>query len=142
MPCPPAEPDLARPERADVLVVDDDDDLATIVARVLESQGFHVRMAFSGEEGLRRLHDRLPDLIILDVEMPHVTGPQMAYRMFVHDAGFEEVPIILVSGAMGLPAVAAKAGIPYSLAKPFDLDDLLALVSRALTEKRAPNPGF
>jgi DNA-binding NtrC family response regulator len=141
MPRPPAAVDIPLSERADILVVDDDDDLAIVVAQVLESQGFHVRMAFSGEEGLRRLHDRLPDLIILDVEMPHVTGPQMAYRMFIHDAGFEEVPIVLVSGAVGLTAVAAKAGIPYSLAKPFDLDDLLALVSRALTEKRAPNPG-
>jgi DNA-binding response OmpR family regulator len=122
-------------------VVDDDVDLATIVARVLESQGFRVRIASSGEEGLLRLHDRLPDLVILDVEMPHLTGPQMAYRMFIHDAGFEQVPIVLVSGAVGLPDVAAKTGIPYSLAKPFDLDDLLALVSRALIERRAPNPG-
>jgi DNA-binding NtrC family response regulator len=134
---------MSRPtpsKSADILVVDDDDDLASVVGDVLVAQGHRVRLACDGEEGLRQLHEHPPDLVILDVEMPHLTGPQMAYRMFLHDAGFECIPIVLVSGAVGLPAVAAKAGIPYALAKPFDLDTLLALVDQALTERRAPKP--
>jgi DNA-binding NtrC family response regulator len=136
---PRSNPELA-PARADILVVDDDDDLATVIAEVLGLQGHRLRLASSGEDGLRQLHERLPDLVILDVEMPHLTGPQMAYRMFIHDAGLERIPIVLISGAVGLPAIAAKAGIPYALAKPFDLDTLLDLVSLALVERRAPSP--
>jgi DNA-binding NtrC family response regulator len=131
---------VAPTTTADILVVDDDEDLAAIVADVLALRGHRVRLACGGHDGLRLLHERLPDLVILDVEMPDLTGPQMAYRMFIHDAGLEDVPIVLVSGAVGLPAVAARAGIPYALAKPFDLDQLLTLVERALTERRPPKP--
>lgn len=106
------------PEPPEIIIVDDDEDLAAVVADVLAMRGYRVRTATSGREGLRLLHERPPDLVILDVEMPQLTGPQMAYRMFIHDAGLEEVPIVLVSGAVGLPEIAARAGIPYVLAKP------------------------
>ena len=125
---------------ADILVVDDDDDLAGVIADVLALQGHRVRRGNSGYEGLRLLHERIPDLVILDVEMPHLTGPEMAYRMFLHDAGLENVPVVLVSGALGLTEIAERAGIPYVLAKPFDLPVFLALVERALSERRPPAP--
>jgi DNA-binding response OmpR family regulator len=128
------------PVGADILVVDDDDDLAGVVVDVLALQGYRIRRARSGLEGLRLLDERLPDLVILDVEMPHLTGPQMAYRMFVHNAGLERVPILLVSGSVGLHEIAVRAGIPYALAKPFALRDFLALVARALSERRPPTP--
>jgi DNA-binding NtrC family response regulator len=125
---------------SDILIVDDDMDVRELLAEILVSRGHHVRMANDGREGLSSLHDRLPDAVVLDVEMPHLTGPEMVYRMIVEDAGMEGVPVVLVSGIEGLPAVASQVGTPYFLGKPFAIDALLELLQRALNERRPPVP--
>ena len=125
---------------ADLLVVDDDRDLAEVVAEVLQNHGHVVRVAHNGEEGLARLGERMPDLVVLDVEMPILRGPGMAMAMLLRDCGLELVPIVLVSGAVGLEAIAAEVGTPYSLAKPCSPGALLSLVGRALSEGIAPTP--
>ena len=83
---------------ADILIVDDDADLSEIVRDLLEEAGHTVRTASNGREGLRQLAQGLPDVVLLDVEMPVLTGPEMSYQMLVHDLGQEEVPIVLLSG--------------------------------------------
>lgn len=128
----------ARP--ATVLVVDDDDDLAWIVGEVLAAEGFVVRRARDGVDGLRLLEAALPDVVLMDVEMPHLTGPELSYRMLLRDLGMDAVPVVLVSGVAELDEVARRVGTPYHLAKPYDLDELLTLLRRALDERRAPNP--
>jgi CheY-like chemotaxis protein len=83
------------------------------------------------------------DLILLDVEMPRLTGPEMAYRLFVLDAGKEKIPIVLLSANLDLPRVAATVvGTPYCLAKPYPIDDLFSpfLVDRA-SARRARTAG-
>jgi CheY-like chemotaxis protein len=122
------------------MVVDDDDDLAEIVGMLIEACGHSVRRARDGCEGLRILRERLPDVVVLDVEMPNLDGPGMAYEMLVHDAGEEHVPIVLVSGAIELERIAARVGTPYALAKPSSGDALIAAVERALRERRSPSP--
>ena len=126
---------------ADLLVVEDNPDLAETLLAVLVDLGHQVDAACDGEEGLQRLASRkLPDLVLLDVEMPVLSGPGMAYRMLVEDAGKDRIPVILLSGVMDLPKVAAKVGTPYFLAKPYKIDALLKLLDRALVERRAPRP--
>jgi CheY-like chemotaxis protein len=83
---------------ADLLVVDDDDDIGDMLADILRELGHTVRVGRNGEQGLTLLEERLPDAVLLDVEMPALTGPQMAVRMFLHDVGQEEIPIVLQSG--------------------------------------------
>lgn len=125
---------------ADLLVVDDEDDLAEVTAIILESAGHDVRRARDGEEGLQRLAESLPDAVVLDVEMPRLSGPEMAYRMLIDDAGKERIPIVLVSGAVDLSATVARVGTPYVLPKPYSAGGLLALIARALEERRPPAP--
>jgi DNA-binding NtrC family response regulator len=125
---------------ADVVLVDDDEDVAWILGQLLELAGHTVRVAHDGEQGLRLLEERFPDLAILDVEMPLLDGPRMAYRMFVHNCGLENIPIVLISGVIDLPRVAAHVGTPYFSAKPFDTATMLSLVDRALTERMLPRP--
>jgi CheY-like chemotaxis protein len=125
---------------AEVLIVDDDLDIADVTAEVLSLDGHVVRVARNGEEGLAELAKRFPDLIVLDVEMPVLTGPEMATRMLVLDSGREKIPVVLSSGIRELAAVAEKVGTPYFIAKPFNVSSLRTLVARAVNERTPPRP--
>jgi DNA-binding NtrC family response regulator len=126
---------------ASIVVVDDDRDVAESLAMLLEAEGHRVRTAHDGREGLTLVRDTRPDLVVLDVEMPLLDGAGMALQLLIYDCGLEDIPIVLVSGSSGLKTVAARIGTPYAVSKPFNVDDFLALVARALEERRAPRPG-
>ena len=123
---------------ADLLIVDDDAEAADILAVVLRAEGHDVRVARHGAEGMALLHARTPELVLLDVEMPVLTGPEVAHAMLVHNLGLQDVPIYLCSGVLDFHRVAALVGTPYSLAKPFTLDAILQQIERALTERIPP----
>jgi DNA-binding response OmpR family regulator len=124
----------------EILVVEDDPDAAGALADALKDEGYRVRVAFDGEQGLDLLHERLPDLVLLDVEMPVLDGPGMVVQMLMHDAGLEEVPVLLFSGSPDVRRIAAELGTPYALGKPANYDQLMDLVERALSERRPPTP--
>lgn len=125
---------------ADLVVVDDTPEITELLDALLRAEGHDVRTAGDGAQGMKALAERLPDLVIMDVEMPVLDGPGMAYRMLVEDCGRESVPIVMVSGAPNLPRIARRVGTRYLLAKPFDPDALLALVAQALEERSPPTP--
>lgn len=125
---------------ADLLLVDDDDDLREVFVDLLEHEGHVVRTARNGCEGIHLLGQRVPDLIVLDVEMPVLSGPGMAYEVFLHDAGLEEIPILLTSGVKDLGNVARIVGTRYHLTKPFEVSALRAMLGKALTERTPPSP--
>lgn len=125
-----------------IIIVDDDLDIPDILAEILASLGHRVRVAHDGREGLEMLHEGLPDALILDVEMPKLTGPEMVYRMAVEDMGMQNIPVVLVSGIVGLTDIARRVGTPYFIEKPFDLDRLVAILQNALAEKRPPVPAW
>jgi DNA-binding NtrC family response regulator len=125
---------------ANLLVVDDDNDLVDALGEMLRARGHVVHTAGTGEEGLLVLRSAsLPDALILDVDMPILGGPGMAREMLVHDAGEEKIPIILVSGNSDLARIAKRMGTPYFLGKPCGIDALIHLLDRALRERRAPS---
>lgn len=124
---------------ARLLLVEDDLDVADALVTLLELDGHDVRRAVNGAEGLKLLDQGvLPDVVILDVEMPVLDGPGMAYRMLIHDVGLEEIPILLVSGAADLHRIAAGIGTPYYLAKPVSLDKFRSRLAQVLSERRRP----
>jgi DNA-binding NtrC family response regulator len=126
---------------ANLLIVDDDNDLVATLGEILRGEGHEVHKASTGEEGLIVLRGAsLPDAVVLDVDMPILGGPGMAHDMLLHDAGEEKIPIILMSARTDLPEIARKMGTPYFLAKPPTLDAFLTLLDRALRERRAPSP--
>jgi DNA-binding NtrC family response regulator len=125
---------------SDLLVVDDDRDIALPLIMFLEIQGHHVRYAENGLAALHAIGEKFPDLILLDIEMPHLSGPELAYRLLVEDCGREKIPILVLSGVADLPSVAKRIGTPYFLSKPFSLDELATLVNRALTDRAPPHP--
>ena len=124
---------------AHLLLVDDDDDIVELFARFLRSAGHEVRSASTGEEGLQALQAApLPDLVVLDVDMPVLGGPGMAHKMLLHDAGEESIPILLMSAREDLPQIAAQMGTQYFLRKPADSALFLEILDRALREHCAP----
>src|SRR5580700_3544385 len=103
---------------ANILIVDDNQEIVEASTLLLESAGHRIKTGFNGEEGLRSLvSGPLPDCILLDVEMPVLSGPQMAQRLLLRGAGEEKIPILLVSGRCDLSDVAGRMVTPYFLAK-------------------------
>jgi DNA-binding NtrC family response regulator len=127
---------------AELLLVDDDADGAEILAEAFQQEGYKVRMAGDGHQGLASLDEGFPDLVVLDVEMPSLDGPGMVLQMFVRDLGREKIPILLCSGVLNLSGVASRVGTPYFLAKPYTLDAMLDLVAKALEERTPPSIDF
>jgi DNA-binding NtrC family response regulator len=124
----------------DVLIIDDDADLARTLSDLLQLQGNTVRVAFNGEEGLSAIAAHAPDVLVLDIEMPVLDGPSTAYQLLVQDAGRELIPIVLSSGYDDIDRVAARIGTPYRVKKPCSLEALESTLERASREKRAPAP--
>jgi DNA-binding NtrC family response regulator len=122
----------------DVLIVDDDIDSADALADIMRAEGHGVRVGYDGQDGLRLASERTPDVVLLDVEMPMLDGPGMAYEMLLHNMGLEAVPVVLLSGVPNLKQVAANVGTPYCLGKPYRYTQVLELVRRALSERVPP----
>lgn len=125
---------------ARILLVDDDNDVVELFADFLRGEGHDVRTASTGEEGLVALRAApLPDVLVLDVEMPVLGGPGMVHQMLLHDVGEENVPILLMSGREDLPEIARKMGTRYFLTKPADIGPFLEMLGRALRERSGPS---
>jgi DNA-binding NtrC family response regulator len=125
---------------ARLLLVDDDNDIVEAFCDLLRGEGHEVHSASSGEEGLIVLRaSPLPEALILDVDMPVLGGPGMAHKMLLHDAGEEQVPIILISAREDLTQIARAMGTPYFLKKPTTIDTFLTMLDRTLHERRGPS---
>jgi CheY-like chemotaxis protein len=126
---------------ASILIVDDDRDTVELATALLASAGHRIQAGYDGEQGLKSLGaGPLPDCVLLDVDMPVLSGPEMVHRMLLHSAGEEKIPILLVSGGADLQEVAGRMGTPYFLKKA-SADygpNLLRLLDRALRERQAP----
>jgi DNA-binding response OmpR family regulator len=124
---------------AHLLLVDDDNDIVEALGELLRAEGHAVQCASTGEEGLSVLRGSpLPDALVLDVDMPVLGGPGMAHKMLLHDAGEENVPILLMSARQDLPEIAAEMGTSYVVKKPTTIGTFLVVLDRALRERRAP----
>jgi two-component system, OmpR family, response regulator PrrA len=118
-----------------VLMVDDDPDVRTSVARGLRHSGFDVRVAATGKEALRLLSNESHDALVLDVQMPELDGVAVvtALRALGND-----IPICVLSArdTVNDRIAGLEAGADDYLTKPFSFEELLARL-RALT-RRAP----
>jgi PAS domain S-box-containing protein len=113
-----------------VLVIDDDPDVRGFIVTSLEEQGYRVREASNGREGLAALERELPDLVVLDFIMPGLSGADVARRILDKHP---HQPILFVSGYSETDAVKRTAPDAPLLAKPFRAEALQKAVRGALT---------
>jgi signal transduction histidine kinase/CheY-like chemotaxis protein len=113
-----------------VLVIDDDPDVRAFIVASLEEQGYRVRQASDGREGLAAMEREVPDLVVLDFIMPGMSGAEVAHQI---RALRPDQPILFVSGYSETEAVKRTAPNAPLLAKPFRSDALQKAVRGALT---------
>src|ERR1041385_6814861 len=123
-----------------ILVVDDEPQILRVMRASLPPRGYEVRTAPGGEEALDELRKEMPDLIILDLVMPKISGLEVCRRV----REFSQVPIIVLSAkeAESDKVAALELGADDYVTKPFGLDELLARVHAILRRgpPSEPNP--
>jgi FixJ family two-component response regulator len=126
-----SHPPRRKAPRSVVFVVDDDASVRTAVARLLGARGFDVLLFESGEAFLDADPQSESACVLLDLQMPGLTGLAMQEQMNDRDMLF---PVVFVSGHADVPATvrAMKAGAVDFLQKPFDEGDLMGAIDQAL----------
>jgi CheY-like chemotaxis protein len=117
-----------------VLVVEDDEDIRSFVTAVLEDAGYHVLPAANGLEALQRVEQESPGAILLDMKMPVMDGWAFVAQYRANSP--RQAPIIVMTAAHEAAERAREVNATDVLSKPFDIDDLLASLSRALEHHR------
>jgi CheY-like chemotaxis protein len=119
----------AAHEGEDILVIDDDPETVNVVGSALEEQGWHVRTAASGREGLRKAQEHPPDVAIIDLIMPEIGGEQVCEELR-RDPRFSGTRILVLSGAEDTRVVAAGCDADSAVVKPFTPELLVHEVRR------------
>jgi CheY-like chemotaxis protein len=117
-----------------VLVVDDDRELAGVLADALKELGFRVECAHDGEGALRHIGQQRPAAIILDLLMPRMDGLAFLGSRR-EDQAMAEIPVIVLSGERRMTARARAVGADLILEKPVKLLLLLEAIERVLDRK-------
>lgn len=118
-----------------VLIIDDDDAIRGLIADVLKQHRYVVAEAGDGIEALHEAHAHRPDLIILDLMLPGMTGWEFRFAQ-KQDPGLANVPVIVIS-AVSAEKADALGNVVARLSKPFDFKTFLWLVDRCLASDRA-----
>ena len=118
-----------------ILVVDDDDDVRTVIRKAVQELGYLVSEAPDGPSALAAIDAAKPSLVILDYVMPGMDGAEVAREIAARDP---DLPIIFSTGHGALRALRNAAGEDVSiLEKPFALTELGALIEENLAKRRA-----
>jgi two-component system response regulator MprA len=127
---------MSEPTR--ILVVDDDAKIRTVVRRGLAYEGYRVVEAGSGEEGLEKAREHLPDLVILDVMMPGMDGLEVTRRL--RSSG-DELAILMLTARDDVKdrVQGLENGADDYLVKPFSFEELLARVHALLRRRTTPS---
>ncbi len=113
-----------------ILVIDDDPSVGDLLQRTLREEGFHIEIASSGREGLEKAVELVPDLIILDVVMPDMSGWPVLSQLKKNPA-LLHVPVIMHSMS-DERAMAATLGAAGYINKPVDKNELMGVINSHL----------
>ena len=132
-PAPPIENIDIRPQRTLALVADDSITMRKVTTRVLEAYDIEVVTARDGVEATEFMQERVPDLLLLDIEMPRMDGYQVAEHVRA-DARLRDIPIIMITSRAGKKHRdrGKEAGANAYLSKPYKESELIEEVRKLL----------
>ncbi|HIP86830.1 MAG TPA: response regulator [Anaerolineales bacterium] len=117
-----------------IVCIDDDPEIITLMGLIFRPQGFRLIGAVSGPEGLKVMRRVKPDLVLLDLMMPEMSGWEV-YRQMQADEGLRHIPVVIVTvraqpieRTIGLHVF----GVEDYITKPFEIRDLVRSVRRVL----------
>ncbi len=117
-----------------ILVIDDEETIANLVKDILEGEGFQVALAYDGEHALEKIRQSPPDLVILDLRLPGMSGYQVCQKIR-EDASFAHMPIIMLTakGSTADKVIGLSFAPDDYVTKPFQEEELVARVKAHLT---------
>lgn len=121
-------------------MAEDDRELRDAISEYLQGAGFDVSAAANGAAALTSARAKPPDVLVLDLNMPLMDGWGVL-EAWTASAELNHVPVLLVSARPELAQVAARYEVRASLAKPFDLDVLCAVIEQLLAHPEPPPDG-
>lgn len=123
-------------KRANVMVVDDDADIASLIGETLRDEGYVVRTVTDARQATTVFEEFKPDLITLDVMMPSVDGISLCLQLRKES----DVPVLFISARNDPPdrVVGLRMGADDYIGKPFDVNELIARVEALLRRGRTP----
>ena len=115
-----------------ILIIEDDEDLHTLYRLYLQGESYKILQARNGKEGLERISEERPDLILLDMIMPVMDGEEFITKFRLEQKDFD-IPIIIASVNDKIPHhLLEKGRIRTVLKKPFSIDVLIREIESAL----------
>lgn len=121
----------------EILLIDDDVELVAYLKESLEKQSYYVSIALTAERGLKIFYESKPDLILLDILLPDISGIEVLNQI-IGKAKKERIPIIIISGEYSkeMQIQAYSLGVMDFLQKPVDIDLFLVLIRNRFQLKR------
>lgn len=123
---------LSRMDSAKILIIEDDQFLSSVLKSRLEKDGFQVEQAFDGEEGLAKLKSYLPDVVLLDLILPKMSGFEVLEQISL-DPQINQIPVMIASN-LGQESDIQKAknlgAIEYYVKVKTTIDELVNMVKR------------
>jgi CheY-like chemotaxis protein len=116
-----------------ILLIDDDKLNITLTQTRLESKGYEVAAAYNGEEGLLAVEEFLPDLIILDVEMPVMNGYTFLNTLKKKEKEYSSIPVLVLTAHDEMQPIFQLKGVRGYLIKPINFDLLFEKISEQLS---------
>jgi len=125
--------EVSMGQKKKILIVDDERDIVKALMIRLQGAGYEVVTAFDGAQAIFVAHKEKPDLIILDIRMPAGNGFGVAEKL-KHSASTFSIPVIFLTGSpeRNSEERAMTLGARFYIKKPYDPEDLLDAIKRAL----------
>lgn len=117
-----------------IMVCDDDKGISEMLEMLLSDEGYDVSAEVSSVQLLKRIENEMPDLVLLDIWMPVISGDQILRSMRA-SSSIKNIPVLMYSASTEGKKIAEAAGADNYIAKPFDLDKLLELIENMIQKK-------
>lgn len=125
-----------------ILVVDDETDIVAIVAKILEEEGYEIIQACNGAEALDKVFKTFPDLVILDMNMPVMSGMEFYYKIYNPAQQKPTFPVLAATARGDLEDLFRELNVDGYMTKPIGADDLIKEVNLIFQKRYGAIPAI